>query len=322
MASRTFPARVAAPRRPELTASVVICTFALERWNALVAAVRSVVRQTQPPSKVFVVVDRDEALFERVQHELPSVLALENSRFAGAGGARNSSLDHLDTDVVAFLDDDAEAAPSWLENHLAAYEDPAVVGTAGTLVPSWERGRPSWFPPEFDWVVGCTFTGLQANDGFVRNPISANMTVRTEALLAVGGFRPDFGKVGEVPVPEDTDLGIRVLQSFPGRGWRLQAEAVAYHRVPSRRATFRYFCRRCWHEGTGKALLADHVGSSALGVERTYARSVLSRAVLRDLARVVRKGDRRAALRACAVGVGFALAALGYAVTRARASFR
>jgi GT2 family glycosyltransferase len=309
-------------RSSTLTATVVICTYAAHRWEGLVAAVRSLENQTHAPARVIVVVDRDPALLERARRELPSVLSLENREFAGAGGARNSALPHLETDVVAFLDDDAQAAPRWLEHHLAAYDDPRVLGTAGALVPNWEDRRPDWFPPEFDWVVGCTFTGLQANDGFVRNPISANMTVRTEALIAVGGFRANFGKVGDVSVPEDTDLGIRILEAFPDRGWKLQPDAVAYHHVPSGRATFRYFCRRCWHEGTGKALLANHVGSSALAVERTYARTVLLRAVVRDMDRVVRHRSRPSALRAGAVGVGFALAALGYIVSRMRTALR
>src|SRR5439155_542168 len=75
--------------------------------------------------------------------------------------ARTTGIDRADRgDVIAFLDDDAVAEPDWLETMLRAYGDGSVMAVGGRIEPLWAAGRPGWFPPEFDWVVGCTYVGL------------------------------------------------------------------------------------------------------------------------------------------------------------------
>ncbi len=64
-------------------------------------------------------------------------------------------------DVVAFLDDDAVADERWLEELIRPLDDPLVIGTGGgAALPRWEAGEPPRFiPPEFYWVVGCSYLG-------------------------------------------------------------------------------------------------------------------------------------------------------------------
>src|SRR5205085_2959822 len=104
-------------------------------------------------------------------------------------GSRNSGVTVCRGEIVVFLDDDAVAAPDWLERLLQGYAEPQVVAVGGSIEPVWEEGRPRWFPPEFDWVVGGTYLGLPTATAQLRNLLGCNMSFRRSVLLEAGGFR-------------------------------------------------------------------------------------------------------------------------------------
>ena len=95
------------------------------------------------------------------------------------------------------------------------------------------------------------------------------------------------------------------------------------HRVPTERATFRYFVQRCYGEGRSKALLVGRVGtSSGLESERSYVLHILPAGVLRGLrdSLVQRRPDGSA--RAAAIVIGLAATTAGYARGRFPDLFR
>src|SRR5215218_1588173 len=156
--------------------SVVICAYTEDRWTDLRAAVDSVRAQTAPAYEVIVVVDHNDELLARAERDLSGVRAVANSGRRGLSGARNSGIAAARGSIVAFLDDDATAAPDWLTQLLRPYGEARVVAVGGSVLPRWAAGRPRAFPEEFDWVVGCTYRGLRQDAGPVRNVIGANMS--------------------------------------------------------------------------------------------------------------------------------------------------
>ena len=94
--------------------SVVICAYTEKRWDDLVAAVESLRVQTHSPEEVILVIDHNPGLATRVWREIPDVTCVENHGRQGLSDARNAGLAVARGDVVAFLDDDAEAEPQWL----------------------------------------------------------------------------------------------------------------------------------------------------------------------------------------------------------------
>jgi glycosyltransferase involved in cell wall biosynthesis len=133
---------------------VVICAYTEKRWDELVAAVESLRVQTYAAQEVILVIDHNPELAQRVWREITDVTCVENHGRQGLSDARNSGLAVARGDIVAFLDDDAEAEPQWLSLLAEGYADPAVVAVGGFAEPEWAEGRPGWFPREFDWVVG------------------------------------------------------------------------------------------------------------------------------------------------------------------------
>jgi glycosyltransferase involved in cell wall biosynthesis len=291
-------------------ASVVIAAFASDRWEYLRDAVGSVAAQTRPALETIVVIDHNPDLLARARRELQTAVVIPNAGARGASGARNTGVARSRGDVVVFLDDDARATRNWLDRLLGHFADPRVAGVGGRVDPLWATARPRWFPGEFDWTVGASYAGMPAETARVRNVWSNNMAVRRAAFEAAGGFREDFGKVGAVSRPEDTDLCLRVTSG----AWLYEPAGAVGHWVPQQRATFRYFLVRCFNEGRGKAGLAALNGTGAsTSRERGYAVRVLPRAISRGL-RDATRGDGAGLARGAAIVAGLGVAAAGFAV--------
>jgi glycosyltransferase involved in cell wall biosynthesis len=314
---------------PASAISVVVSTYDEKRWTDLVACMRSLGEQTRQPLETILVVDHNPSLLERAREELTGGRVMANDRSRGLAGARNAGVGAAKGEVIAFIDDDARAEPGWIEQLESCFEDAAVVGAGGALIPDWEGSEPRWIPPEFYWVFGCSYTGLPERLGPVRNPIGANMAVRAGVLREVDGFRE--GDAGSAPreirsrgvvraagnVPDDTDLAIRVSQLRQHAVWLYQPQARVLHTVTAERASLRYFLRRCHEEGAGKANLSRYVGSAdGLRSERRHLAVTLPRGVARGLRDVV-EGDPHGAQRAAAIVLGVIWSGAGFVTAKA-----
>ncbi|MGN6662676.1 MAG: glycosyltransferase [Solirubrobacterales bacterium] len=295
------------------TISVVVCAFTRERLEVMGEAIAALRAQTLPPREVVLVIDHAPELLEEARGLWPDLKIVANRERQGLSGARNTGVAEAGGEVVAFLDDDAIPAPDWLERLAAAYADPNVLGAGGTVRPRWLEGKPGWFPPEFDWVVGCTHSGMPQRLEPVRNLVGANMSFRREPLVEVGGFSHDLGRVGALPVGcEETDLSIRVHQRWPEAEILYDPAAAVEHVVPPARGSVRYFLDRCRAEGRSKAVLTGMVGSDdGLSAERSYVRRTLPLGFLRDLGDALR-GDLGGFGRAAMIVAGLAATSVDY----------
>jgi hypothetical protein len=301
------------------TASVIVCAYTDRRWDDLRAAVASVADQTRPALETIVVADHNPALLERTRRELPGVVAVANRQPRGLSGARNCGVAAAQGDVVAFLDDDAVAAPDWLERLLGHYGDRRVMGVGGAIEPVWPRQRPPFMPEEFDWVVGCTYRGMPASAGPVRNLIGANMSLRRTLFDLVGGFRSDVGRVEARPLGcEETEFCIRARRRLPTCEMIYEPSARVRHRVPPERAAWRYFKARCWSEGLSKAVVARAAGrDAALASERRYVTTTLPRGDARGIGEAL-GGDAGGMARAASILAGLSITTAGYATATLR----
>jgi GT2 family glycosyltransferase len=297
-------------------ADVVICCYTLARWELLARSVESVLAQQVAPGQLIIVVDHNEALLARCRQEWdagradpPVEIVLLANQFAGRlGSARNTALLHARADIVAFLDDDAEAAPDWLERLLAVYAThPDAVAVGGAPRPNYGAPRPTWLPPDFDWVFGCHYRSLPEWLAPVRHLIGASMSVRRDNVLAVGGFHADDH--------DDMDLSHRIAREYGLAAVLYEPRAEVRHYVGPERLTWSYFWRRCFFVNRSKVgAFADMGEAGNIRAELSFGARVLLALVPALLAAV--KGHPERLVQALVGLVGLAVATCGYLAGR------
>jgi glycosyltransferase involved in cell wall biosynthesis len=143
-----------------------------------------------------VVVDQSSHVWARRQEDFGFPLNYWHTSVRGAVRARNTGAFFARGEIIAFTDDDCRPAPDWLSASVSHFLSESIVGIEG-LIESDHLGDPA-----FRQVTNVGFEGI----GFM----TANLLVRTEQFLALGGFdlafdRPHFR--------EDTDFAWRLLET-------------------------------------------------------------------------------------------------------------
>jgi len=227
---------------------------------------------------------------------IPETTILTTGYRSGLSHARNVGLAAVDAEHVAFLDDDAEADPFWLQNLVGALAaDTRVLGAGGVVVPDWAGGvEPRWFPREMLWTVGCSYQ--DPTPGPVRNLFGGCALFRRNLFDQIGGFDSRLGRRHSGGDGcEETELCMRAAAANPGGFFVLVGSASMLHRVHAERQSPRYLLRRCWGEGRSKATLrmiaASTYGASGrptaasgLGPEIEYLTRILPAGVVSGLA--------------------------------------
>jgi len=245
--------------------SVVICS--LNGAAGVDRCLRALARQTIYSCLEIIVCDdgsTDET--SKVAHAHGAIV-VRHATNRGVSAARNSGVNVASARILAFLDDDCEPEEQWAEQLVAGY-DKHVVGVGGPLIVSGRAGFMLGYlarhnplqPQELDLAKSdrvayrlCLYLKRQWKTTTLsgrRNVFSfasANMSVRREAFLAVGGLdeRFYFGA-------EDDDLCRRLRLTFPSGHLVFVPEAKVKHHFKS---SLRDTLRRSRAYGRGAARL-------------------------------------------------------------------
>jgi glycosyltransferase involved in cell wall biosynthesis len=196
----------------------------------------------------------------------------------GLSRARNTALRQARGDIVAYLDDDAIAPPSWLSSILQAFEtaSPAPGSVGGPIHPLWEVEPPPWLHDDlheylslYDWSDEPTFLG---NEMFLAG---ANLAFSRSLLMEAGGFPSQLGRVGNHLLSGGDTAAYQALAARGSPPLYVPAAKV-YHCIPADRLTQRWFIRRSfWDGASGVALNRLRGNPSPLRLFLRAARSGL-----------------------------------------------
>jgi len=184
--------------------SVIIATWMRPQY--VLRTVADVWSQAWPGIEVIVVDQSDDLTHARIRRGLDDRTTLIHAP-PGLQAARNRGLSQAQAPFVLYLDDDVRLLSGALAAHLAALDQPGVVGVAGRiierdLVPNSRRVANR---VGIDGRVRTNLDGGLAQA--VESQKGANMSFRSDALRAAGGFDPSFGGTAFL---EDTDASQRI----------------------------------------------------------------------------------------------------------------
>jgi glycosyltransferase involved in cell wall biosynthesis len=241
-----------ASRLPSI--SVIVCTR--DHPDVLRRQLDSLMRLRYAAAHEVIVVDNAPRSPEtRVACEAyPSVrYVLEPT--PGLDFARNAGLHAARHDVVAYTDDDAAVDPGWLSAIGANYVDPGVHCVTGLTLPMELRTRAQhWFEVYGGMQRGFerrTFRPLARWTPF--HPLGSgafgagvNMTMRRDAMLALGGFDPALDTGSLTRGGGDLDAMARIIRA--GGTLVYEPRAVVWHQ---HRKTMRELRNQMWDYGHG-----------------------------------------------------------------------
>jgi glucosyl-dolichyl phosphate glucuronosyltransferase len=245
--------------------SIVITAYTQERLKDIRELLDSINAQSTTSFKTYIVIERSKDLEREINqyicdHAIGNINVIFNDRCPGASASRNIAIQQVDTEFIAFVDDDAVLDSHWVKNIIESFTlDKDIAGITGPILPVWEDTSMEWIPPEFYWIFSCTGE-LKRDKHEVRNGYGTNLAFRTAVLKSSGLFNPELGVKGrgkkgwQEPGGEETELCLRIRRDS-GMKIIYDPQIIVHHKVYKYRADISFIHKRAYWEGYTKALL-------------------------------------------------------------------
>lgn len=240
--------------------SVVLCTR--NRARLLERALSTLVVQTLPQYKYEVLVvdnasaDATAEVVKRFTKGHPALRYLREETI-GLSHARNRGWRTADGTYVAYTDDDCLLPEQWLEVAERTISElrPAVFG--GPYFPVYDAAKPSWFRDEYRSSTHGDKAHALCSERLLPG---GNLFVRKDLLVALGGFRADFGMSGNrIGYGEESDFQHRLRKTEPDSLLWYEPSLFVYHLVRAERLRWPWLIRQFFSKGRDVYLTrSDH----------------------------------------------------------------
>ncbi len=198
-----------------------------------------------PLDKLEIIVVDDASL-----DQTPEVIKKFNVRLISlrknrqASYCRNLAAQKSKGEILAFLDSDCVATPSWLKELVPAFKDPDVCAVGGRIDSFFNTtGLDRYEQVKSSLIIANHARRSSRRENFFYVP-SCNLLVKKDLFHTVGRFDPDL------VVGEDVDLCWRLQDA--GHSVEFRPKGTIFHR---HRNKIGAFCRRRFDYGTSEPLL-------------------------------------------------------------------
>ncbi len=257
--------------------SVVICTY--NRCDSLLDTLKALSAQVVTNGlqlEVIVVDNNSSDRTKETVHEAtgqcrwPMRYVFEPKQ--GLSHARNRGIQEAKGDIIAFTDDDVLPEPSWVQALAEAFDAYGADCVGGKIVPFWLQVPPAWLVSEAmqkqSWAILAMLdhgpepcVAGPYDQGFL---YGASMAFKKTVFKEQGGFRPDLGPQGSVPLRgDDTEMVDRLLRT--GKRIVYTPQAVVRHKVRPERMRMAYIRRLRFQTGRSVALMSSSNGRHVPG---------------------------------------------------------
>ncbi|MBW4593680.1 MAG: glycosyltransferase [Brasilonema angustatum HA4187-MV1] len=255
---------------PNTQISAIICTH--NRDTYLGAAIDSLLAQDFDGEFEVVVVDngssdrtvevvRQRSDNPRLKYIFEPVLGLSVARNTGARVAS--------AEILAYLDDDAEASSDWLQVLYSAYQDnPKLAIAGGKVTLLWPEGTqaPRWLSKGLSANLGAYDLGesIVYIDNPGQTPRGLNYSIRRSFLETVGGFNTHLGRIG-TKLLSNEELQMTELALQHQMQVAYLPNATVAHNVSPERLKRSWFISRGWWQGVSECYREQLAGKAGLG---------------------------------------------------------
>lgn len=188
---------------------------------------------------------------------------------AGLSEARNTGIRNANGTIVAFIDDDAIAAPDWLDQILSAFTryGQKISACGGKVDLLWEQERPRWLNDKMLVYLGNFFRG--ETDVPVEGLIGLNMAFDKCIFEKIGYFDTNLGRTkGNLLSGDEVEFFYRM---------RSENLAIIYsprihvwHHVTTERITKDFFYHRYYWQGRSEVIIHLKEKSYSLFFKRFF----------------------------------------------------
>jgi GT2 family glycosyltransferase len=286
--------------------SVIVCAYSLERYDYLLLTLQSLRDQAFPIAEIVVVIDKNVSLHRQMEsdaklHDWSNVKLIFNKELKGLSYARNVGIKESNGDIIALIDDDAMADPTWTQTIVASFaEDERIGAITGLTIPQWESNG-SWLPKELYWMISCSYV-TAATTYEVERSFGTNMAFRRAVLDQIGLFDERLGLQGKKWIGgEDTELVWRVKQA----GFKIlcNPDVKVFHAIPEKRLELSALLKRAFAGGMSEGHMIRVTGHRVSPhTRREYLSALLFEFFPRRMREAIIRRSRIALTQALLVG--------------------
>jgi glycosyltransferase involved in cell wall biosynthesis len=201
--------------------------------NTIKKCIHSLLTQSYPEDQyeIIIVDDGSTDTTSDILKQLDvSVVTQKNQ---GPAAARNAGARQASGDIILYTDADCIADERWIEEMVAPFGDPEIVGVKGAYKTKQLEPTAKFAQAEFEDRYR-KLLGYEYID-FVDTYAAA---FRKDIFLDVGGFDPSF------PLPDNEDVDLSYRLSEKGHKMAFNPRAFVYHRHP--KTVWKYCRTKFW----------------------------------------------------------------------------